>query len=272
MLKYRILTAIILIPLVLWLIFFMPPFYFALTLAVIVAIGAWEWSSLVRFASTPLSFLYMFAVILGILASPWLPVSVILWVAIGIYLWTFFALIRHQKSGGGAAFALQVSEIKMIMGLILLVAFWLAIVDLKVKYFGATWLLFILLVIWAADTGAYACGRLFGKKKLIPKVSPKKTWEGLAGGILFSLAVAVTFSFLIPLPFSMSQRLLIWLISLMAVLFSVVGDLQISLLKRLVNVKDTGSIFPGHGGMLDRIDSLMAGVIVFDLGLMFLGF
>ena len=139
---------------------------------------------------------------------------------------------------------------------------------------GRKWLLLALFLVWAADTGAYFAGRHLGGKvfsrKLAPRISPNKTIEGLLGGIALALAVAIAGALLIGA--QASQLPAIALVALATVLFSVVGDLFESLLKRHVGAKDSGDLIPGHGGVLDRVDSVLAALPVFALGQAWLGF
>jgi phosphatidate cytidylyltransferase len=135
---------------------------------------------------------------------------------------------------------------------------------------GHGWLLVALAIVWAADTGAYFSGRAFGRRKLAPRISPNKTVEGLAGGTLAAVAVAVAGAALLGTGASMLP--LVALVAFLTVLFSVVGDLFESLLKRHVGAKDSGDLIPGHGGLLDRLDSVLAALPVFALGKIWLGF
>lgn len=124
---------------------------------------------------------------------------------------------------------------------------------------GCWWLLMAILVVYAADTGAYAVGRLFGRHRMAPSISPGKTWEGTAGGMLLAVIAAILLGVLFPL------RLEIWHLAMIGVILGAVspmGDLFESKLKRLADAKDSGSLFPGHGGMLDRLDSLLPSLIV----------
>ena len=124
---------------------------------------------------------------------------------------------------------------------------------------GCWWLLLAILAVYAADTGAYAVGRVFGKHRMAPRISPGKTWEGTAGGVLFAVIAAVVLGVLFPL------RLEIWHLVIIGVILgavSPIGDLLESKLKRLADAKDSGNLFPGHGGMLDRLDSLLPSLIV----------
>jgi phosphatidate cytidylyltransferase len=135
---------------------------------------------------------------------------------------------------------------------------------------GHRWLFVALAVVWAADTGAYFVGRHSGRRKLSPRISPNKTVEGLAGGLVAGTVVAVAFA---PLAGAqLAQLPAIALVAFVAVAFSVVGDLFESLLKRHVGAKDSGDLIPGHGGILDRIDGVVAALPVFALGKAWLGF
>ncbi len=152
--------------------------------------------------------------------------------------------------------------VRLILGVILLVGFWVSIISLRSNHIltdnlrGGWIVLFMLTIIWAADIGGYTFGKLFGKHKLAPRVSPGKTWEGFLGGVVFSLIVATVGSYLLELPIS-NVLLFISAIFVMVVI-SVFGDLFESLLKRQVHLKDSSNLLPGHGGVLDRMDSSIA--------------
>jgi len=118
----------------------------------------------------------------------------------------------------------------------------------------------VLLLVLGADSGAYMFGKMFGKHKLAPKVSPGKTWEGFLGGLVTSALIAVLFATLAPLTVSTGTLVIC---AIIATLASVLGDLTESMFKREAGIKDSGNLIPGHGGILDRIDSLTAAVPVF---------
>ena len=265
MLKYRLITAAVLIPLLVLAIWFLPPIPFALFMAVFIMLGAWEWSKLVGITSVVFRLSYVVAITLALFLANWIPVLPMLSIGFLTLLWAAIAIIRYERGQTPAGFHLP--ELKIIIGMFILVPCWVGLIVLQSgTLLGPRWLLLTLCIIWAADTGAYFAGLLWGKRQLVAKVSPNKTWEGFWGGLGLALLVAVIGSYLLPLFWP--QRLFIWLLALLTVLFSVIGDLTVSLLKRMSGVKDTGQVFPGHGGVLDRIDSVMAGVIVFALGLL----
>lgn len=135
---------------------------------------------------------------------------------------------------------------------------------------GHVWLLVALMIVWAADSGAYFAGRKFGKTKLSPRISPNKTVEGLVGGVIAGMIVALAAA---PLAgASMKELPYVAIVAIWTILFSVVGDLYESLLKRHVGAKDSSHLIPGHGGVLDRIDSVLAALPVFALGKLMFGF
>jgi phosphatidate cytidylyltransferase len=154
-----------------------------------------------------------------------------------------------------------------LAGVFALVPAWLALIRLRLDFLrGAEWVLFTLILVWVADIGAFFVGRRFGRTRLAPNVSPGKTWEGVMGGMIASAIVAVLGSHW----FMVSVERFVPL-CLAVVAFSIVGDLTESLLKRFAGVKDSGSLFPGHGGVMDRIDSVTAAAPILFFGLVTLG-
>ncbi|TLY54430.1 MAG: phosphatidate cytidylyltransferase [Gammaproteobacteria bacterium] len=185
--------------------------------------------------------------------DPLLGVAVLWWLT--ALLWIAFAPRRVSPWSAAAA------------GVLALVPAWLAMVRLRrAEPQGAEWVLFAFVLVWVADIGAFFFGRRFGRVRLAPEVSPGKTWEGVLGGIGLSALVAVGGSLWFRVPLLMFLPLCVT-----AVGFSIIGDLTESLLKRFAGMKDSGSVFPGHGGVMDRIDSLTGAAPVLLLGLTLLG-
>ena len=154
---------------------------------------------------------------------------------------------------------------KLIVGVLLLVPAWTALVTLHAAPQGARWVLVLLVMIWVADAGAYYVGRRCGKRKLAPQVSPGKTWAGVWGGLAAGTAAGIALPWLLRLDVTAGMGYAC--ICLVTVAGSVVGDLTVSMFKRQMGVKDTGHLLPGHGGILDRIDSLTAAAPIFTFGL-----
>ena len=268
MLKYRLLTALVIIPLVVLAIWKLPPLAFAIVMAVVVALAAWEWSRLIGFSDLLMRLAYVGFILLGIIGAVWFAEIPLLIVGCLALLWCTVAVITYQITGN--ACGLQKPFYRTALGFFILVPCWTGLLALQFSHqLGPIWVLYTLVIISFADTGAYFVGKACGKHKLIAKVSPNKTWEGLAGGLLIAMLAAALLSFLLPI--DTQQRVYLFLLAIVTLLFSVLGDLAMSLLKRLSGVKDSGKILPGHGGILDRVDSVMAGIIVFALGAIILG-
>lgn len=269
MLKYRLLTAAILIPLLVWAILAMPPLYFVTSIMVVFGLSAWEWSKLTGYTSIVFSFFFVAVILLGFVFAQWFYSPVYLLIGLLMWLWAFIAILVYNCNKKTAGFHWQ--WLRVIAGFVLIVPAMLACMLLRTSAtFGPALFLLTLFIVFAADTGGYFAGRFLGKRALVVNVSPKKTWAGFFGGLLLALLVAIIGSFLIPM--SMQQRIVLWVLSLLTAAISVVGDLTVSLLKRISGVKDTGNILPGHGGLLDRLDSVLAAVTFFAFFAVMVGY
>jgi phosphatidate cytidylyltransferase len=262
-LRQRVLTAVVLAALLLVVLFALPAVVTIFLIVLVVTGGAWEWSAFLHPERRRLRLAYVVFVALGLYVA-WqytsgteaftlmLALAALWWViALG---WVMFAPTR----GGSVAAA--------IAGVVVLVPAGVALIRLRLEDNGAALVLFSLIVIMAADVGAYFAGHRFGRTKLAPKVSPGKSWEGVIGGVIASLVVAAIGASLLEWPV-----VPVMLLAAGAAAFSVVGDLTESLMKRHTGLKDSGRLFPGHGGVLDRFDSLSAGIPLFVLGLIKVG-
>lgn len=265
MLKQRIITALCLIPLVLGAIFFLDNGWFALAMAIPVLLGAWEWSNLMGLSEPAAKGKVVASVAAGLLLVAWIGFE---WVVLLGALWWIagFVLVRQYPEGTD----LWTNQPRMWgIGLLLLVPSWQGLVYLQGLENGPWWVLYAMSLVWAADTGAYFAGRSFGKRKLAPAVSPGKTLEGLYGGIAATSVLALAVAAFSPAAQNMGVAGFL-VISVLAVLASVLGDLFESMAKRHRGIKDSSQLLPGHGGVLDRIDSITAAVPVFVAGMMFL--
>lgn len=264
MLKQRIITALILAPTLICAIFLLPNHWFALFLALPVLIGANEWANLMGFEQE--SARLPFVITTGILISAcyWLALKFVVPLAM---LWWLGALLLVRAypqrvdlwSGKAAMF---------MIGLLILVPAWLALVMLQGQENGPYWVLYVMLLVWGADTGAYFVGRRFGKTKLAPTVSPGKSIAGVVGGLLTTFFIALGVA--LNTSAAVNVGLLAFLVvSMIAVFASVLGDLAESMFKRYRGIKDSSNLLPGHGGILDRIDSVTAAAPAF-VGCMYL--
>ncbi|PTQ90311.1 phosphatidate cytidylyltransferase [Agitococcus lubricus] len=263
MLKERIITALILVPIVIWCVFFAQGTHaFAAFAGAIVLVGAWEWTALMAWQQPIARALFTGVVAIGLVAMS-LPhlkhlQPVLYAVSVGFWLIAVRAVIFYPES---ARFWAK-TPILVPSGLILLIPAWTALCYLHQE--SPLWLMYVFVLVWGADTGAYFAGRRFGKHKLAPKVSPGKTVEGFIGGVILTTMIIVAVAISRDLN-AMKFAAFVGL-SLLTVLASVMGDLLESMVKRQAGVKDSGNIFPGHGGALDRIDSLTAAAPLFALG------
>ncbi|MEC4727051.1 phosphatidate cytidylyltransferase [Shewanella sp. D64] len=278
MLKQRIITAIWLIPLVLGAVFGLPTEYFSWVLIGVFLIAAKEWGQIIdkRCQITQWSFTVTIGILLVAL-NLFVP-SDELWfkghlhpiylsiILIGAFWWiiAFLLVISFPKS----AVLWQKSHMfKSMFGQLTLIPCYVALVALKGlsteadPYYGGSLVFLVMLVVWATDSGAYFAGKAFGRSKLMPNVSPAKTIEGLVGGLAMSMVIVFAIMQVSP-----EQELgLVICVTLFVALVSAVGDLSESMFKRVAQIKDSGKILPGHGGVLDRIDSLTAALPVFTL-------
>ncbi len=273
MLSRRILTALVLIPPLLAALFYLPTFWLALLFGAFILAGALEWSALTGLQSAATRWLYAVSLtVFGALAvralirdpnavAPLLATAVLWW------LWVLVELWRNPAPEAGW---LATRTGRMVSGFCVLVPAWVGLLYLHVVDPRApALLLFLLVLVWTADTAAYFFGWAFGRHKLAPLISPGKTVEGAAGALgAVALLATVCGTMIWRLE---GAKLLLWLVvALAAAALSIVGDLAESKLKRVAGVKDSGRLLPGHGGVLDRIDALTAAAPVFAAGWVFL--
>ncbi|HHP0480190.1 TPA: phosphatidate cytidylyltransferase [Vibrio campbellii] len=274
--KQRIITALILAPLVILGIFKLPLIGFIIALTAITLLGFWEWTQFTESKSriaalvpavvvTGLSFLFISpdAVSLNQLAAPHYAV-----LALGFVWWIIASTmaITYPKTTN----LWQGSKaLRHVFGFLTLIPFLWSVIILRASdisvdpYHGAKLVLYVCFLVWAADSGAYFAGKSMGKRKMAPHVSPNKTIEGLIGGIIAALIVGWLFAGWFDIQFTSPVHMVI--ITLITVVISVLGDLVESMFKRVSGIKDSSNIIPGHGGILDRIDSLTAAFPVFAL-------
>jgi len=259
MLKLRIITALVLLPIVLGAVFFTERALFVWIAGFFFVAAGWEWSSMMRRAAMPVRLVWL-AVLMACMAAAevYRPAWLLTWLPFW-WLLALLAVLVYPR----ATVLWHNLPAQALIGLVLLVPSWQAVVQVQqqgaVGLAGPWALLFILVWVWAADTGAYFAGRAFGRHKLAPSVSPGKTIEGLLGGAALALLVVTLVAWQGPVS---GDRIALLLVALVTVLASVLGDLFESMIKRQAGVKDSGTMLPGHGGMLDRIDSVTAALPV----------
>ena len=278
MLRQRVITALILAGALIVTLLFAPFPVQAILFALVATAGAWEWAALV--GAQGALFRAVYAAIIPLLCSalwmglaldgpeaaqhsrPWLAATALLWSAMLVGL-------KYYSAGRGVW---GHAWVRAVMGWLMLAATWLAVIVCLTLINGPFVVFLLILTVAAADIGAYFAGRRFGQHALAAEISPAKTWEGFWGGMLCVALLATLIWRNLPL----SQLHLGWgslmVLGLATAGASVVGDLTVSLLKREVGLKDSGSLLPGHGGLMDRLDSICGAAPVFALGLLLIGY
>lgn len=260
MLRQRVMTAVAAFAALLVVLFVFPPVAVKAIFALLILAGAWEWSGFLKLESRNLRFAYvgliaaLLTAVVGLADE--VTVEMVLKVALAWWLvalvWVFRFPTPIPRPAG------------WICGALVLIPAYLAIVSLH--SLQPALLLFVLVIVWAADIGAYFMGKRFGRVKLAPNISPGKTWEGVLGGLALVAVLALiraqwlAIDIAVLLPFCLAVASM-----------SIIGDLTVSMFKRNAGVKDSGRLFPGHGGVLDRIDSVTAAAPLFALGLSWVG-
>jgi phosphatidate cytidylyltransferase len=271
-LKQRVLTALVLLPLVMAIIFALPAYWFALLLIFILLQGSTEYKRLAGFSGqTAGHFLIPLQAVI-LLTLFWFRESwdthavTVMCVICTAWLLMFLRLLSFRP---GTQPDDNYRAVSFLTAIISITTGWFALSWIRLQPDGSWLLLLLLLIVWAADTGAYVAGKNFGRNRLAPNISPGKTREGLLGGLIAAPLVALLAASLTPID-EMNPALLV-LLSLVTALVSVGGDLLISLHKRTSGFKDSSALLPGHGGILDRVDSLIASAPFFALGLLVWG-
>lgn len=273
MLKQRLITAVILIPLVVWALLALPSSVVTLLFAGVALLAGWEWLQLMEF-KTPVGklVLLILALALGWLGLLLLPIPIVLSVTVAVWLLATLLVASHaSRPLGSRLIRLFKSPLFGFISMLLILSGFVA----SAGFLHSDWskgpelLLFVLVTVWLADSGGYFAGKRFGKHKLAVAISPNKTWEGVAGALVLALIWACLFYFSVD---GLRINLVCWLLLTgFIVMISIVGDLLESIFKRCFDKKDSGNLLPGHGGMLDRVDSLLAAVPVFTATLLVLG-
>jgi phosphatidate cytidylyltransferase len=262
MFRQRLMMTLILIPLVLGGIIYAPPIGFISAMLLLLMGMSYEWQQFIYVPALKSHIFKTALIFLGslLVAFFW---SFFLYLDLIFWLLAIALIVNYPKYTQNWSNSGFISAV----GWILLGIFVAIICEWQQTTEGVELLFCVLFIVWAADIGAYLFGRRWGRHKMLPVVSPGKSWEGLFGGMLVVLSVAYLESF-----YMVPESMFAWLsLAIVTGVISVFGDLWISVLKRNVDLKDTGHLIPGHGGLLDRLDSLLAAIPVFYFGSKLLG-
>lgn len=290
MLLQRIITALILVPLVVLAVFQLPSEYFSLLIGLITLLAAWEWTNLIGINSLfkrglflitlilPMVWMHFWTQFLEVAAQvlDWPDIrnysGALEWLVIPPVLFWILSMILIRNTPAGVLKLEMKNRYKTLIGWLVLFATWLFLSRLR-AFYGSEMTLYFLVLIWVADIAAYFAGKKFGKTKLSPEISPGKTVQGMYGALIAGAVWAAAF-----IGYYGYLDGFVWmrvtdfiLLSVLTVLISIYGDLFFSVVKRQRGVKDSGSILPGHGGILDRIDSLIAATPFFYAGIAVIG-
>lgn len=270
MLKQRLLTAAVLIPVVVAAVLWLPPAWFAVLMIAVTAVAAMEWAVLAGLETIPgRAGMVTSVVVVCVIGTWWQPALAYSAAVIVLPGWLagLAAVVAYER---GVFQSPGERNGMAIIGLLVLVPAALSLIRLQsVPGSGPYWVLFLFVLIWTADSAAYFAGRRWGRRPLAPRVSPGKTMAGLLGALAAALVLGA--GVVMAMEMSPGVSMGFMLLVVMTVLISVLGDLVESLVKRLAGVKDSGNSLPGHGGLLDRIDSLVAAAPLFLIGLWLLG-
>ena len=267
MLKLRIATALVLGAIVIAVVLSQDQLYFQIFLAVCVLAASWEWTGLCKCRNTVLRAIYMVgmtsALLLLLVAGP---AGLAFWVVMAGIAWWCIALVLIVAYQAGNRDIFFSNRLKYFMGILVLIPAFSALYYLYNLDQGHVLVLVLFMLIWLVDSSAYFAGRAFGNLRLADRISPGKTVEGFTAGMIAAAGMAVLYGYYESA--SMYLVFLLVILFLVTTLFSVIGDLFESLMKRKCNLKDSSRLLPGHGGVLDRIDSLTAASPVFALGIL----
>ena len=271
--RARVVTALVMAPVAIGAVLFLPTPLLAALIAGLMMLGLWEWTLLSGTPAPTARAAYLAANVSMMTALAWaagsgLPVlQMAAYVGVG---WWLLVLVWLSRFDFASVDSFGSRVLKLVAGSLSVIPAWAALCWLHMTGpDGHAWALYALMIVWLADTGAYFVGVRFGKHKLAPRISPGKSWEGFAGGLAATLLLAVAGLPLLGLDWGVLPTLL--LLTAAAALFSVAGDLFESLLKRHAGAKDSSHLIPGHGGVLDRVDSLLAALPIFAVGKHWLG-
>jgi phosphatidate cytidylyltransferase len=278
MTRIRVFTALAMTPFAVAGILLLPTPWLVAAAAVLFLTGLWEWfklaeidDSLARTVLLLVNLLLMVALAWGSRTSSGGSLVLFQLVVVAGVIWWLLACLWLKHYNFASDHDTHARMFKLAAGTLAVVPAWCALALLHATPpNGHRWLLVALAIVWAGDTGAYFVGRAFGKHKLAPRISPNKSVEGLFGGMVCALLAAAVLGWYAGA--TPEQQPWLLLVALATFLASVIGDLFESLLKRHIGVKDSGDILPGHGGILDRIDAVLAALPVFALGKLWLGF
>ncbi len=296
MLLKRILTALVLASVVVSAVLLLPTLYFSLFIAVFTLVAAFEWMALTDVNTVVKKILFVVSMIIPMLGVTYWTVLLELlseamewpeikdysdaleWFVIGPVLFWVLMMVLIRKAGPQLLTLEFKPGFKAFSGWLVLLGAWMFLSKLR-AYYGPGMVMYFLLLIWAADISAFFAGKKWGKDKLAPEISPGKTVQGMYGALASALLCSIGLRLYYGLEAFQGEQpemailmtIDLAILSILTVLISIYGDLFFSLIKRKKGVKDSGTLLPGHGGVLDRVDSIIAAAPFFYAGIILIG-
>jgi phosphatidate cytidylyltransferase len=259
----RFISTIVLAPLVIWGILAISLPTFEIVTAIVMMLVAWEWAGLIPIRSNYNKIIYLLLMLgfFGFIQFIQEPLYIL---SVGVLWWlvAIFLLVRYEKYESKKNRRL----LHTLYGLLAIAPCWVALNTLRAEAHGPQMILLFLLMLWSTDIGAYLVGSRIGRTRIAPKLSPKKSFEGAAGGLVLMLLVAIGGIVWLHIP--VAQWVSYFLTAVALFVFSIIGDLFESLLKRKQGVKDSGKLIPGHGGIFDRLDSMLAAAPIYTFAIL----
>lgn len=262
MLIQRFITAIFLLSLVILGMLYLPHLAFTWVWSSVCLLALWEWQRLANCCAKCITLGFLASQAIVMYGVYQIPSVTVLTVGLGVWLFLSIAVIRYPQ---GWNIWRQFLGIRLMMGTLVVIPAWYAVLYLRCHNEGFTLLLLMLLIVWSSDSGAYFAGRYAGHRPLAPAISPNKTYEGMVGGMIMAGLVTLGYAYWVLQPYYFTFGFAIIILATM--IMSIMGDLFESAVKRQAGVKDSGTIVWGHGGILDRLDSLFAAAPIFAFGI-----
>ncbi len=265
--KTRLIVAAVLLPMLMCVVLIFPPIWTAGVVAIMGVVAAWELLHTTKLVENKRLIFYAMAMAIAVVVWRYFQLPLVWGLAL---LWLFFMVLILEMLGNHGKLGFEKISLTMVSGVVIPLCF-TTLLGIRMTEYGKYYIVIALFLAFTADSGAYFAGRLFGKHKLAPIISPKKTVEGAIGGVLTTMLFMCLYGLVVEQFFGMQFHYGFALIyGFLGALTSIVGDLAFSVIKRQSGIKDYGKLMPGHGGVLDRFDSMVVVAPLTELLMIFI--